>query len=80
MNTILNEHYIMKNAKRRRKSKEYAAKILRIVKSIEFEFMTNQIAIIYNKLNVEFRKDLIKLGNILSMDFYFREVNEIKKF
>lgn len=69
----------MNNARRRRKSKEYAAKILRIVELIELEFITNQVAIIYNELNVEFKKDLIKLNNVLSIDFFLREMNETKQ-
>ena len=69
----------MKDAKRRRKSKEYAAKILRAVKSIEFESMTNQITILYNDLNVEFRKDLTKSMNFLFIDFFFRETNKTTK-
>ena len=69
----------MKNARRRRKSKEYATKILRIVKSAELESMTNQIAIIYNKLNVKFKRELIKSNNVLSIDFFLRKINKAKK-
>ena len=78
MNTILKERYTMKDVRRRRKSKEYAAKILRIAKSAEFESMSNQIIIIYNELNVEFKKDLTKSVNVLFIDFFFREMNEVK--
>ena len=79
MNTILKERYIMKDAKRRRKSREYATKILRAVKSTELESMSNQIAIIYNELNVEFRRNLTKSINVLSIDSFLREMNEVKK-
>ena len=79
MNTIIRKLYTMKDARRRRKSKEYATKILRAVKSTELESMTNQVAIIYNELNVEFWRDLKKSINVLSIDSFLREMNEIKK-
>ena len=78
MNTILRERYTMKNARRRRKSKKYATKILRIIKSTEFESMSNQVTIIYNELNVEFRRNLTKSINVLSIDSFLREMNEVK--
>lgn len=46
----------MKNARNRRKFKKYAARIFKVVKSTEIKSMTNQIAIISNNLNVEFKK------------------------
>ena len=78
MNIMLREQYTMKDARRRRESREYAAKILRAAKSAELESMANQIAIIYNELNVEFRRDLTKPVNVLSIDFFLREMNEVK--
>ena len=79
MNIILRERYTMNDVKRRRESRKYAAKIFRTAKLIELKFMTNQIAIIYNDLDVEFRKSLIKLFNVFLIDLFSREINNVKK-
>ena len=79
MNIILRERYTMNDARRRRKSRKYAAKILRTAKSAELKSMTNQIAIIYNDLDVKFRRNLIKSFNVFSIDLFLREMNDVKE-
>ena len=53
----ISQNYLMKNVKRHRKFQKYAAKILKTVKSAKFEWMTNQVAINFNDLNIEFKKN-----------------------
>ena len=79
INIILKKRYTMNDAKNRRKSREYVVKILRIIKFAEFESMTNQVIIIFNNLNVEFRRDLTKSINVLFMNIFFREMNDVKE-
>ena len=78
MITILRERYIMKNARRRRESREYASIILRATKSTELKFHVNQIAIIYNELDPEFQRNLIKSENVSSLNTFLREMNDFK--
>ena len=68
----------MKNARRRRKSREYASIILRAIKSTELEFHVNQIAIIYNELDLEFQRNLIKSESVSSLNTFLREMNDFK--
>ena len=57
MTTVVREKYIMKDVKRKRKSIEYAQVITRVVKFAEMS-VYNQIYLIYNDLDLKFRKDL----------------------
>ena len=75
---IFKERYIMKNARRQRKSKKYASVILRAAKSAEFESIFNQIAIIYNELDVKFQRNLIKFKNITFLNAFLRKINDFK--
>ena len=79
INIILKERYTMNDARNRRKSREYVVKILRTIKSAELESMTNQIIIIFNDLDVEFRKNLTKSSNVLFMNFFLRKMNDVKE-
>ena len=75
---IFKERYIMKNVRRRRKFKKYASIILRATKSTELEFHVNQIAIIYNELDFEFQRDLIRPESVSSLNTFLREMNDFK--
>ena len=76
--TILRERYTMNDARRRRKFRKYAFIILRAAKSTDMKFVTNQIAIIYNELDFEFQRDLIRSENISSLDTFLREIDDFK--
>ena len=52
--TILKKRYIMKNVRRHKEFKEYTSVILRTAKSTKLDSVVNQIAMIYNELNVKF--------------------------
>jgi hypothetical protein len=58
MISFVKEKYIMKNVKRRRKSKEYAEVILRTAKSTKLISKINQILLIYNEIDVKFQRDI----------------------
>ena len=79
INTILKKRYIMKDARRHRESRKYEVKILRAIKSAELELSANQIIIIYNEFDIEFRKIFTKSINVSSMNFFFREMNKVKE-
>jgi hypothetical protein len=54
MITIIRKRYIMNDARRRRKSREYVSVIMRTARSIELRSKSHQIMMIYNDLNLEF--------------------------
>jgi hypothetical protein len=58
MITIIRKRYILKNARRRRESREYAGIIMRTAKSAELSSKLHQIMLIYNDLDLEFQKDI----------------------
>ena len=76
--TILKERYTMNDVRRRRKFREYAFIILRAAKSTDMKFVTNQIAIIYNELDLEFQRNLIRFENVSSLNTFLREINDFK--
>ncbi len=71
MTFLVKEKYIMKNARRRKKSRKYAEAILRAVKSADLTSEISQIFLIYNDINVKFQRNIsmskknIKLNNFL---------------
>ena len=75
---ILKERYIMKNARRQRELREYASVILRAAKSTKLGSVTNQIAIIYNELDVKFQRNLIRSENITFLNAFLRKINDFK--
>ena len=79
INVIFKKRYTMKNARRHRKLREYAFKILRTVKSIELKSISNQVTIIYSDLNIEFRRDLTKSITVIALKFFLKEMNDFKK-
>ena len=76
--TILKERYIMKNARRHRKLREYASVILRAAKSTKLGSVANQIAIIYNELNVKFQRNLIRSENVTFLNVFLRKIDDFK--
>lgn len=79
INIILKELYTVKNARRHRKLREYAFKILWAVKFAKLKSIFNQIAIIYNNLNIEFRRDLTKSINVKTLKKFLKKMNNFKK-
>ena len=79
MSIILKEKYTMKDARRHKKSREYAAIILRATRSTDLESIANQIIIIYNEFDIEFQRDLTKPSNVLSLNSFFRNIDDCKE-
>lgn len=69
----------MQNAQRRKEFRKYAAIVFKIVKSTELDFVANQIAIIYNKFDVKFQRNLIKFFNVISLNAFLRNINDCEK-
>ena len=76
---ITRERYIMKNARQKRESMKYIDIITRVIKTINI-IMFAQIYLIYNKLNLEFRRNLNKSTKTIIMKFFLQNVKNNKKF
>jgi hypothetical protein len=75
---LLKERYILTNAKRNRKSREYAQKIIRWAKFAKMTSSFNQLNIVYNDINAEFRRDLKKSFKNTTIDDYLQLRNDCK--
>ena len=69
----------MKNVQKLRKSKKYAQKIIRLVKSTQMKLVFNQLNIIYNDVKVKLRKNLKKFINMNIIDDYLKKINKCKQ-
>jgi hypothetical protein len=75
---LLKERYILTNAERNRESREYAQKIIRWIKFAKMTSSFNQLNIVYNDIDVEFRRDLKKSFKNTTIDDYFQLLDECK--
>ena len=77
--TVIKKRYIMNDARRRCELNKYTQIIIRAARSTEI-FNYNQIYLIYNDLNLEFRRDLHTSFNIINMHSFLNEFKKKKKF
>ena len=68
----------MKNARRKRESMKYVDIITRAIKIINMTIFA-QIYLIYNELNLEFRRDLNKSTKATTMKIFLQNVKNNKK-
>ena len=66
---ITRERYTMKNVRRKRESIKYVDIITRAIKTTNIT-MFAQIYLIYNELNLEFRRDLNKSTKAIIMKIF----------
>jgi hypothetical protein len=72
MTSLMKKKYTVKDAKRKRKWREYAEVILRAAKFVELISKISQIFLIYNEIDVKFQRDILmskvdtKLNNFLT--------------
>ena len=69
MTIITRERYIIKNVRRKRESMKYVDIITRAAKITNMT-MFAQIYLIYNELNLEFRRDLNKSTKTIIMKIF----------
>ena len=78
MTIITRERYIIKNVRRKRESMKYVDIITRAAKITNMT-MFAQIYLIYNELNLEFRRDLNKSTKVIIMKIFLQNVKNNKK-
>ena len=75
---VIRERYIMNDARRRREFNEYAQIIIRAARSVEMSIY-NQIYLIYNGLDLEFRRDLYTSFSATDMHSFLNEIKNKKE-
>ncbi len=68
----------MKDARRRRESREYAGVIIRVARSTELESESHQIMMIYNDLNLEFQRNIPLSELITSIQNFLQSLDDHK--
>ena len=77
MITVIRKKYIMNDVKRRKESIEYAQIIIRVVRFAKMS-VYNQIYLIYNELNLKFRRNLSISLKSIDMNNFISKLN-VKK-
>ena len=72
------ERYSMKNARRRRELTKYAQVITRVARFVDISIY-NQIFLIYNELDLEFRRDLSLSSDSTNMNTFLTQMKNKKK-
>ena len=75
---IRQKRYIMKNARRKKKSLKYAYIIIKVVKSTIMNIYF-QLWLIYHDLNTKFRRDVRKSNEHIDLNVFLHEMKKIKK-
>ena len=78
MITIIKKRYIMNDVKRKREFIKYAHIITRAMKTIDM-IVIAQIFLIFNDLNLKFRRNLIKIIDNITMKTFFQNMKNNKK-
>jgi hypothetical protein len=78
MITIIRKKYTLKNARRRRESREYAEIIMRTAKSAELRFEAHQIMLMYNDLNLKFQRDILMSELITNIQNFLQSLDDKK--
>lgn len=78
MATITRERYTMEDARRKREPMEYAHVITRAAKAAEITTHA-QIFLLYNGLELEFRRDLAKLTDSTTIEAFLQDMEDNKE-
>ena len=78
IDVVFYKHYIMRDAIFRKEFWEYAQKILRSIKDAKITLIKNQFDIIYNDLNLEFRRDVKKSENFIIVNAFLTILDDYK--
>ena len=74
---LMKEKYTFENAKNQRKFRKYASIILRAFKSTNLA-VSNQIAMIWNDMNVEFQRNIQRSNEDIILNDFLNALNEFK--
>ena len=78
MITIIKKRYIINNVKRKREFIKYVYIITRTIKIINMTIIV-QIFLIFNELNLKFRKNLTKIIDNITIKIFLQNMKNNKK-
>ena len=79
MNSLMQQRYTLKDVVAQRESREYAQKIIRLVKNSNIINVLNQLNLIYNDIDVDIRVDTLRrLKDSTTINEMLSDMNEFK--
>ena len=79
MNSLVQQRYTLRNVAVQRESREYAQKIIRLIKNVDMISVFNQLDLIYNDIDIDVRADTLRrLKNSITINEMFSDMNEFK--
>ena len=79
MNSLMQQRYTLRNVVAQRESREYAQKIIRLIKNADMINVLNQLNFIYNDIDVDVRVDTLRrLKNNITINEMLSDMNEFK--
>ena len=78
IDVVFRECYILCDINIRYESREYAQKIFRSIKDVNITLIKNQFDIIYNNIDLKFRRDIKKFKKIITINLYFTNFDDYK--
>ena len=78
MATIVKERYIITDARNRRKLHKYASIITYAAKSAKLKAAEHIIMLIYNRLDLEFQKDILMPSLTTPLEHFLQKLNNYK--
>ena len=75
----MQQRYILKNVVTQREFREYAQKIIRLIKNAEMINVLNQLNFIYNDIDIDVRIDTLRrFKDSIIINEMFNDMNEFK--
>ena len=79
MNSLMQQRYTLKNVVVQRELREYAQKIIRLVKNVDMINVFSQFDFIYNDIDIDVRIDTLRrFKNNIIINEMFSDMNEFK--
>ena len=79
MNSLIQQRYILRDVASQRESREYAQKIIRLIKDVDMISVLNQLNFIYNDIDVDVRIDTLRrFKTSITISEMLDDMNEFK--
>ena len=78
---MIKKKYILRDVVNHREFREYAQKMIRLIKDVELNLLQNQLNIIYNDIDFSLRKKDVKRSKIkveVTLNSMMKNLNEAK--
>ena len=79
MNSLIQQRYTLRNVASQRESREYAQKIIRLIKNADMINVLNQLNLIYNDIDIDVRIDTLRrFKDSITINEMLNDMNEFK--